>query len=263
MPPCGAGARVAARDNARSLRLMAQGVLCRTKSATFPYMAYVVAHRGASGAHPPGNTIDAFRAAGPLGAGWVELDVHLSADGEVVVHHDPVLADGRDIGDLLAGDLPAGVPLLGPVLEVCRGLGVNVEIKPDGPIGHRAALIAGVIDLMEGLEAARALVTSFEREIIDEVRRRRPSLPTGFLMFEVRDVDRQLSELADAGHSAVNPWDPLVNDAFMAAARRAGLSVNVWTVDDPERMRMLLDLGVDGIITNHPDVARAIVDGVG
>ena len=246
-----------------SLTLMAQGVLLRTKSATFPYMTNVVAHRGASGAHPPGNTIDAFRAADPLGADWVELDVHLSVDGEVVVHHDPMLADGRSIGDLLAADLPAWVPLLGPVIEACHGLGMNVEIKPDGPIGHRPALIAGVIDLMEGLEAARTLVTSFEREIIDEVRRRRPSLPTGFLMFEGRDVDRQLSELAAAGHSAVNPWDPLVNDAFMAAARRAGLSVNVWTVDDPERMRMLVDLGVDGIITNHPDVARTIVDDVG
>ena len=70
-------------------------------------MTFVVAHRGASAAHPPGNTLAAFTAAAPLGADGVELDTHLTADGVVVVHHDPVFADGRSIGALRAAELPS------------------------------------------------------------------------------------------------------------------------------------------------------------
>ncbi len=104
-----------------------------------------MAHRGASEDHPPGNTVEALAAAGLLGADWVELDVRLTADGALAVHHDPELPDGRRIIDLPAARLPVWVPLLGPALDATAGLGVNVEIKPDCPDHQRAHLVAATI----------------------------------------------------------------------------------------------------------------------
>src|SRR3954468_3922079 len=88
----------------------------------------ILAHRGASSSHRE-NTIDAFRASGPMGADWVELDVRRTADGALAVHHDAHLADGRAIVELAASDLPAHVPLLAEALAACAPMGVNVEIK--------------------------------------------------------------------------------------------------------------------------------------
>src|SRR6059058_2896862 len=88
----------------------------------------IIAHRGASGAHAE-NTIEAFRAAGPLGATWVELDVRRTADGRLAVHHDAHLPDGRAIVEAMSGDLPSTVPSLAGALAACAPLGVNVEIK--------------------------------------------------------------------------------------------------------------------------------------
>src|SRR5258708_30567760 len=88
----------------------------------------ISAHRGASAAHPE-NTVEAFRAAGPLGATWVELDVRRTADGRLAVHHDAHLSDGRAIVDMAARDLPSTVPSLAEALAASAPLPVNVEIK--------------------------------------------------------------------------------------------------------------------------------------
>lgn len=88
-------------------------------------MALVVAHRGASAAHPPGNTLEAFRAAIALGADWVELDVRPTADGRLAVQHDAELADGRTIAAVDAAALPGWVPLLDAALDACAGMGVR------------------------------------------------------------------------------------------------------------------------------------------
>ena len=102
----------------------------------------------------------------------------------------------------------------------------------------------------------RYLVTSFDPGCLDAVRAR-SAHPTGQLGFDIRDPAAMITTAAAAGHVAVNPWDPFVDAAFVAAAHAAGLQVLPWTVDDPDRMRALVDLGVDGIITNVPDVAVA------
>src|SRR4029078_7765283 len=88
----------------------------------------IIAHRGASADYPE-NTVEAFRAAGPLGANWVELDVRRTADGAPAVHHDAQLRAGRAIVGAAAADLPESVPSLAQALDACRPLGVNVEIK--------------------------------------------------------------------------------------------------------------------------------------
>lgn len=220
----------------------------------------IVAHRGASRAEPPGNTLAAFRRAGELGAAWVELDVRLTADGARAVHHDAALPDGRVICEVRAVELPPEVPLLAAALEVCGALGVNVEIKsssdePDFRV-DRGAADAVVADL-EGRERSGLLVTSFDLAMVDRVRSLDPSLPTGLLAFELSDPARAIEVAAEHGHVAINPWDPFVDEALMQRCRDLGLEVNPWTVDDRDRIVTLAALGVDGIITNVPALARS------
>ena len=93
-------------------------------------MVEVLAHRGASRAARE-NTIDAFHLAAALGSDAVELDVRRTADGVLVVHHDPFLADGRSIVDANACDLPFHIPNLDSALDSCSEMWVNVEIKND------------------------------------------------------------------------------------------------------------------------------------
>ena len=89
-----------------------------------------------------------------------------------------------------------------------------------------------------------------------------PELPTGLLAFDLALGPRSASSPPRwRGHRAVNPWDPFVDEALVARAHAAGLEVNIWTVDDPERIAALAALGVDGVITNVPDVARTVLAG--
>jgi glycerophosphoryl diester phosphodiesterase len=223
-------------------------------------MVNVVAHRGASAANPPGNTIAAFAEAVAQGADWVELDVHLTADGEIVVHHDPVLADGRVVGELSAADLPDVIPTLAEVLAACSPLAVNVEIKPDGVDSLRSTLIAKVVELLQSEAPSRDfLVTSFDHDICDQVRALDATLPTGLLNAHGDSLQTDLDRAESAGHVAINPWFGLVTKEFVDRAHALGIAVNVWTVDDPEQMRALADMGVDAIITNVPSLCREVL----
>lgn len=225
-------------------------------------MTLVVAHRGASTAHPPGNTLAAFSASIDLGADWVELDVHLTADGIPVVHHDPDLADGRALGDLRRADLPDLVPTLAESIRACGSLGVNVEIKPDGPERLRDALIEAVVGLLVSLgRPGRFLVTSFDHAIVARVRSLDERMPTGLLTMEAAGLDGLVDRAVDEGHSAVVPWWGLVDEQFMDRTHERGVAVNVWTVDDAGAMGRLVTMGVDAIITNVPDIGRSVVSG--
>ncbi len=224
----------------------------------------VIAHRGASSAHPPGNTIEAFTSARSMGADWVELDVRSTRDGGLAVHHDPVLPDGRAIVELGAADLPAWVPLLADSLAACDGMGVNVEIKnaPGEPDWDDARLLAdAVVALLGEIAVPRCLVTSFDPGSIARVRTLEPDLATGLLSFDVSDPAAVIAAAAAGGHVALNPWDHFVTADLVAQAHDSGLEVNVWTVDDPLRWDQLVGFGVDGIITNVPDLLRAHLGG--
>jgi glycerophosphoryl diester phosphodiesterase len=225
----------------------------------------IVGHRGASRAEPPGNTIAAFRRARALGAEWVELDVRLTADGARAVHHDAALPDGRVLCEIAAEALPSFVPLLEATLAACDGMGVNVEIKnsPDDPDYDETRSCAEVVVAeLVGFARERLLVTSFDLATIDRVRELDASIPTGFLAYDLEDPTPAIDAAVEHGHRAINPWDPYVTDEFMGHAHDAGLEVNVWTVNEPHRMSELIDLGVDAIITDVPDVLREVRDGV-
>ena len=226
-------------------------------------MVKVIAHRGASAAAPE-NTLEAFRLARDLGADWVELDARRTADGAVVVHHDARLPDGRPIVDLARADLPASVCGLAEALDACAGMGVNIEIKNlvSDPDFEPDEVVADVVvaEVAGRAGQAEVLVSSFSRATIDRVHGLDPAIATAYLFFAAPDDPVALAdEMRRSGHAALHPWDHLADAALVRAAHDAGLEVNVWTVDDPERMGALMDLGVDGLCTNVPDVARAVV----
>ena len=227
-------------------------------------MTSVIAHRGASAASKE-NTVEAFAIARDLGATWVELDARLSADGVVVVHHDAHLADGRLILDLTCDELPDDVPSLAEALEACEGMGVNIEIKnlpedPDYDADH------AVVDAVAGLAQAylgpeRTLISSFNMDSVDRMHRVDPSLPCAWLFFQVMDPAAAIERAVVHEMTAIHPYDTLVDTALVRRAHEAGLQVNVWTVDDPDRMAALIEMGVDGICTNVPNIARRVIDG--
>jgi len=221
----------------------------------------VIAHRGAS-AQFAENTLDAFFGAVAQGADGVELDVRRTVEGRLAVHHDDTLGDGRVIVDTPFEALPESVPDLRAALEACAPLRVvNVEIKnwPDDRDFDPTELVAdAVVDLLAErgeLDDGRVLVSSFHLATIDRVHERAPSLATGWLLGAIEAPHDLVARAAEHGHVAVHPHHAFVNEDFVHVAHDAGVAVNTWTCDEPERIRWLADLGVDAVITNTPDVA--------
>ncbi len=221
-------------------------------------MSLVVGHRGASHDFPE-NTLKAFAGALHQGADWVELDVRRTADGVLVVHHDAALADGTVIATTVAADLPPLVPTLVEVFSVVGAMGVNVEIKNSpgeagyDPTGEFASATVAEIEAHAGNRSI--LVSSFDAGMLAAVRAASPDLRTGYLVLSTEEPLDAIARAIDDGHQAVNPWDPCVTEASVRRAHDAGLAVNVWTVDDPDRIAQLAAWGVDAIITNRPAIA--------
>ncbi len=224
----------------------------------------VIAHRGASKAESE-NTVAAFRAAAQLGAQAVELDVRRSADGALVVHHDSDLPDGRGISRTDAAQLPPSVPTLAEALDACAGMWVNVEIKNDPAEADFDATDAIADRTMEVLlargEPERWLISSFRIETVDRCRVIADGagvpIRTAWLTGVVPDDVVEL--LTSRGHAALHPWVRLLRRDVIDACHAAGIEVNTWTCDEPERMAELLDWGIDGICTNVPDVALSVI----
>jgi glycerophosphoryl diester phosphodiesterase len=224
-------------------------------------MVEVLAHRGASRAARE-NTIEAFRLAQALGSDAVELDVRRTADRILVVHHDARLPDGRPIVDLNAADLPDYIPHLGAALDACAGMWVNVEIKNDAhePDFDADDEIADrtIAALLERHENDRWLISSFRLATINRCKALAPAIRTAWLVTEV--PDDVLATIVAHGHDALHPWFATLLRSHIDACHGAGIEVNTWTCDDPHRMAELADWGIDGICTNVPDVALAVLD---
>ena len=221
----------------------------------------IIAHRGASAAHPE-NTVTAFTAAGPLGADAVELDARRTADGAVVVLHDDTLPDGRVLVETARADLPSEVPPLAEALDACGDLVVNIEVKnwtEDRDFDPTEMVADEVVaEVRRRGTPERYLVSSFHRPTIDHVRAAMPELATGLLHVH-QDGATALAEAIAHGHGALHPWYGWATEEVIAAAHDAGLVVNAWTVDEPEVMTRLAGWGVDGIVTNVPDVALEVL----
>ena len=219
------------------------------------------AHRGCtepSEAAPEGfteNTLEAFAEARRRGADGVELDVHLTADGALAVHHDAEVVGLGPIGELGVADLPAHVPLLVDVLGVCEGMLVNVEIKnaPQDPGWDEgeavAALTATVIE--EAGWTDRVLVSSFQSATLRAVQAADGRLALGALWSWTTDPGSALAEAVDSGFRSVHPFVTSVTPDLVAQAHNAGLAINVWTVNAPADLAAMVALGVDAVITDR------------
>ncbi len=221
----------------------------------------VFGHRGASEAFGD-NTLAAFRGAVDQGADGVELDVRRTGDGALAVVHDAVLPDGRAVVETRSGDLPPGVVLLDEALDACAPLAlVNIEIKnwpADRDFDPTARLADDVVALLDArgeLDAGRALVSCFDLATVDRVLHLAPVLATAWLVGLVDDARALVERTAAHGHVAVHPHHVFVDEALVGLAHDAGLAVNTWTCDDPDRIRWLAEIGVDAVVTNTPDIA--------
>jgi glycerophosphoryl diester phosphodiesterase len=221
-------------------------------------VSLVIGHRGAPLVAAE-NSVASFRAASRAGADGVELDVRRTADGGFAVTHDARLPDGRAVVTLRRAELPADIPDLDAALDACRGLRlVNVEIKnwPDDPdfdvtLGFVDAVV-GVLAARPSDERERFVVSCFHLPSVDRVQELAPDLVTGWLVIGGEDP---VSEVVAHGHQALHPHHAFVTPELVERAHREEVAVNTWTCDDPERIRWLDGIGVDGIVTNAPDVA--------
>jgi glycerophosphoryl diester phosphodiesterase len=247
----------------------------------------VFAHRGGAALRPE-NTMVAFDHGLSLGADGVELDVHLSRDGVVVVHHDDTLdrttsAHGpiaaRTADELAAVDAgyrftpdakaaapeypfrgqQIGIPRLRAVLERHRQARVIIELKtPDAELAHRT-----IDDVRAAGALERVVLGSFHWRALNAARHYEPRIPTGAASEETRwalyrsrlrwplgrTKYREFQVPERAGTTVV------VTPQFIAHAHRAGLPVRIWTVDDRADMLRLLEWGADSVISDRPDIA--------
>jgi glycerophosphoryl diester phosphodiesterase len=217
----------------------------------------VIAHRGASAVRRE-NTVEAFVEARRLGADMVELDVRRTRDDVLVVHHDASLPGLGPIVEVRREALPPWVPTLEEAMDACAGMVVNIEVKssPLDPDFDEGRWVAATVAEQVG-EAAwrdRVLVSSFDLVSVDRVRTIDDAIPTALLTLPLIDTREVAATAWDHGHRVLHPHDLAVTPELVTDLHARGMAVNVWTVDDPDRMVALAEMGVDGICTNVPDV---------
>lgn len=237
----------------------------------------VFAHRGLA-LDAPENTLLAFARAVSAGVTYIETDVHASSDGVAIIAHDPDLSRvaGRDVrvdqltrGELGKIDLGHGQSFctLAHALDAFPDTRFNIDVKSDAAVAPTIAAILK-LDAM-----GRVLVTSFDERRRAEVARRIPGVASS------ASAARLIPALVAArfGIAPLVRWAlrdlvavqvpekaiglAITRRAVISAFHAAGVEVHVWTINDPIRMRELLELGVDGIITDRADLALGVVDG--
>jgi glycerophosphoryl diester phosphodiesterase len=248
------------------------------------------AHRGDS-TRAPENTLAAFREAVEAGAGGLEIDVHLTADGHVVVLHDATVdrttsgsgavaettlesLRGMDAGHGFSPDggltypyrgSGLGVPTLAEVLEALPEVAVNIDIKESRPGGEEA-----IFEVLRDAGAeGRALVVSEYHPVVRRVRglsggrvrtgASRREIALFYLLSRLR-----LEGLSKPAYDALQvpvsyAGIELVTRRFVEAAHARGVRVDVWTVNDPAEMHRLLDLGVDVVMTDLPETLAGVL----
>jgi glycerophosphoryl diester phosphodiesterase len=227
----------------------------------------VFAHRGGS-ALAPENTMAAFDNGLALGADGLELDVHLSSDGRVVVHHDRTLERTTPLTGPIAARTAAelhrvGVPLFDDVLRRHRDARIIVELKVNHPALARAA-----VDAVRAADAVdRVCFGAFATRVLRTVRQLEPAAATSGAREEVRWALYRswcrwpVKHVAYDGYQ-VPEWagsTRVVSPRFVKDAHAAGLGVQVWTVDDVAEAKRLLSYGVDALITDRPDTIVPLV----
>jgi len=275
-PPCDPGGvrRQFCYDG--ELRLCPQASSRRAARETHLTM-WIIAHRGASG-HAPENTMAAFRRAVEMGAGFIETDLRLTRDARVVAIHDDTLdrtSSGRgDVHEYTLQELraldagswfrsPDGesfagerIPTLDEILAFAheRDVVFYLEIKSESAWGIEHPVVAA---LGEFHQSVRVIILSFELGTLEAVHRLDPTIMTAYLYD--RRVKNPVETAVQTGARQIAPRTNLVTPALVQEAHDAGLQVVTWTANEPDLMRSLITAGVDGIMTDYPDLLRKIL----
>lgn len=235
-----------------------------------------IAHRGFSGKYPE-NTMLAFSKAIEAGADGIELDVHLSSDGELVIIHDELLdrtTDGKGAvadytcAELKEFDASAGyvgvygvnrIPTLREYFELVAPVGgfiTNIELKTGinvyPGIEEKVSAMIKEFDL-----ADRIIISSFNHYSVLRAKRLDPDITCGFLC-ESWIVD--FGAYAEKyGVECVHPMHLTLTEQTAAEIKSHGIRMNTWTVNTPDEVLRLADLGVDAVIGNYPDMTKAVI----
>ena len=236
-----------------------------------------IAHRGASGVSPE-NTTAAIEIAIQSGVDVVEIDVHGTSDGRVVVIHDANLnrtTDGRgfvtrktldqirqaDAGhwysNAFAGER---VPLLEEAIEITRHRALLlIEIKGN-------FLTEKILQIVDEMDAAdHVFVQSFNPETIRRIRLLNPSIPTALIIGKLPSTPsrvrarKMVRQVLEIGANALTLWHATLTPSFFEEMRKRAVAVWVWTVDEEIIMRDMVQMGVQGIITNYPQRLNAVL----
>ncbi|TQL69656.1 glycerophosphoryl diester phosphodiesterase [Nocardioides albertanoniae] len=246
----------------------------------------VTAHRGAS-AYAPENTLAAFALGIRQRADWIESDVQATKDGKLVLIHDTTLARTTDVEQRFPGRSPwnvrdftlaeiktldagswfskkyagARVPTLKEMI-VAVGLspsGIRMELKSPALYPGIEKAVAATFDSLPGfvrtaVATGRIAVQSFDFGSMKTYKKIQPEVPVGLLG---KPAYTALDDYTWADE--INPTHSAVDASYVARVHRLGMHIHAWTVDDAAAMRRVLDRGVDGVITNHPDVLREVI----
>jgi glycerophosphoryl diester phosphodiesterase len=232
------------------------------------------AHRGGA-SEVPENTMPAFEHAVRLGYQYVETDVHVTADGVLLAFHDDVLDRVTDSEGVVA-ELPWSVvkearvdgrepiPLFADLLAAWPDLRVNIDPKHDAAVEPLASALRGA------RAVDRVCVGAFSDERLERVRTLLPGVctslgPIGTLQLGLAAQGEGVGELAAPCAQVPTDYEgiEIVTPAFLDTAHERGLQIHVWTIDDEAEMARLLDLGVDGIMTDRPAVLRSLLESRG
>ena len=240
---------------------------CRQKDSE---QFVIIAHRGASHAAPE-NTLAAIGKAMEFGSDYAELDVCQTKDGEIVLMHDETLertTNGtgeiwnitlKELKQLDAGSWfgeefkGEPIPSLLEVIQSVRGkMKLNIEVKV---FRNEPEIARKIVDIIrsEAFEK-ECIVTSFDRKTVENVKHIAPDIKTGFIFDEEYPPD-----IFEGSWDALSCNFEIVNKEFVLKARNSQKIIYVWTVNEKEEMRRMIDLKVDGIITNFPDLLKEVI----
>ncbi|MBI1746266.1 MAG: glycerophosphodiester phosphodiesterase [Acidobacteria bacterium] len=244
----------------------------------------LIAHRGAS-AEAPENTLAAFQGALDIGVDFIELDLHQTCDGEIVVIHDDRVdrtTDGRGlVSEMSLRDLrrlDAGgwfdrqntsapnrcfagerIPTLQEVIDLVRPTGTQLYLEIKSPHGPAVAIEEKLVELLaQNQFGARVVIESFDLTKLTGVTRCNPRLKTCALFEPTASAPWQAAKAVGAHEIA--PFWALASSQLIAASHENHLKVMVWTVDDATDMLEMIRRGVDGIFTNIPTRLKQILD---
>lgn len=244
----------------------------------------LAAHRGGALLWPE-NSLLAFRNAVALGADFLEFDVHLSRDGELVVIHDPTLdrtttgtgavrertlaeLRGLRLKDKSGTVTGEAIPTLEELVALAAPTKMHLllEIKVDDRRARYPRIEEKVFSILDRHRMTScAIVMAFEDETVRQVRQLRPDVMAGALYSPRRlermgsTVEREIEEVRKLGVGFVGLQQALVSPEVVARARQAGLLLGVWTVNEAPAMERFVSLGVDILITDRPDLAKELL----